>query len=84
MPEAIFAAAIGIGISLMNRYALPQLDGFWLENCAREKSDASSSDGEESMHAVRTANTTDEEAVASTTAVNQDLVCSSSHVVEGH
>ncbi len=73
MPEALVAAAVGIAISVLNRYGLPQLDAFWLAHCGppQEAMDESRSSRSASS---------DEEGVAYTASV-QGLVHPGCHGV---
>ncbi len=80
MPEAAFAALIGVGISLLNRYGLPRLDGFWLENCAKKPEEDDLLEAKKSP----SSSSADEEGVAYTSSVNQEMVHSSTHVTDGH
>ncbi|MCP3887389.1 MAG: hypothetical protein GY702_00740 [Desulfobulbaceae bacterium] len=89
MPEAVFAALIGVGISLLNRYGLPRLDGFWLENCAKKPEEEDDSDDDGCSRRRRKSPTSSESAdemgAAFTSSVNQEMVHSSStHVPDGH
>ncbi len=86
MPEAAFAALIGVGISLLNRYGLPRLDGFWLENCAKKpEEDDSDDDGSQRRRKSPTSSeSADEMGAAYTSSVNQEMVHSSVHFADVH
>ncbi len=86
MPEAAFAALIGVGISLLNRYGLPRLDGFWLENCAKKPDDEDDNDSQPGAKrkSPSSSSSTDEEGAAFTSSVNQEMTHCSVHFADGH
>ncbi|MCP3884673.1 MAG: hypothetical protein GY700_04185 [Propionibacteriaceae bacterium] len=89
MPEAAFAALIGVGISLLNRYGLPRLDGFWLENCAKKPEEDDDDDDSQSGAKRRrmsppSSESADEMGVAYTSSVNQEMTHSSVHFADVH